>query len=103
MIAILSGLPTRQPCKTILLRVGVDEIEDGAANGGLFTRAAKADDAVHFGAVGVDGAKVCHMRSRVARRAAVAKRGVVSCVWWAAASRRAFTGCGCSELPRRFW
>ena len=56
--------------------VGIDEIEDGPADGCFLGAAAEADDAVHFRAVGVDGAKVCHVRSRIARRAAVAKTGV---------------------------
>ena len=40
--------------------VGVNEGADGAADGGLLGAAAKSDDLVHLGAVGVDGAEIGH-------------------------------------------
>ncbi len=40
--------------------VGVDEAEDGAADGSFLGAAAVADDLIHLGAVGVNGAKVGH-------------------------------------------
>ena len=59
MVLSLTGasmLALVNPCCAI----GVDEIEVGATVGGFLTVAAVADDLIHPGAAGVDGAQIGH-------------------------------------------